>query len=181
LAGLSLIRKADVASRFDQPARHRALIPTVGVPLIRSLIAPPAVDAAASWWGVMRWLSKLFASRKRSDEPPEGSVLPFHGQVEACMEALNPGLMRLRHRYPDPAIAAALAMHTVAAFSACVRDASMTPEEAKRMLLLAGRESESFEALLGAMPDRTLAARDSHGWVSVLTRKNEVEVALWAL
>jgi hypothetical protein len=96
----------------------------------------------------MRWLTELlFPNRKRSDDPPEGSVLHFHhNQVEACMETLNPHLARLRLQYPDTAVAAALAMHTVIGLTICVSDDKMTRDEARHMVLkIAALEFEELD------------------------------------
>lgn len=69
--------------------------------------------------------------RRDASTAPKGTVEYFHSEVSACMDALNPKFKRLRRRYSDPAIAAALAMHTVAALSVCIRDGYMTPDEAR--------------------------------------------------
>jgi hypothetical protein len=73
--------------------------------------------------------------RRAAARPAPGTAEHFHAEVTACMEALDRRLPRLRHRHSDPAVAAALAMHTVAALSVCVRDGRMTREEARQLVL----------------------------------------------
>jgi hypothetical protein len=73
--------------------------------------------------------------RRAAARPAPGTAEHFHAEVTACMEALNRRLPRLRHRYSDPAVAAALSMHTIAALSVCIRDGRMTREEARHLVL----------------------------------------------
>ena len=73
--------------------------------------------------------------RRAAPRPAPGTAEHFHQEVTACMDALNRRLPRLRHRYSDPAVAAALAMHTITALSICVRDGKMTREQARHIVL----------------------------------------------
>jgi hypothetical protein len=73
--------------------------------------------------------------RRAAAQPAPGTAQHFHHEVTACMEALDRRLPRLRNRYSDPVVAAALSMHTVAALSVCIRDGRMTREEARNLVL----------------------------------------------
>jgi hypothetical protein len=84
------------------------------------------VRSLVTWWP--------FGPRRAAQTAPEGTAQHFHEDVVACMEALNPRLRRLRSRYTDPALASALAMHTVGALSACIREGSMTREQARHIV-----------------------------------------------
>lgn len=72
--------------------------------------------------------------RRAVTQPVPGSVEHFHAEVQACSDALNRRLPGITDRYSESAVAVALAMQTVAAFSVCVRDGRMTREQARQLV-----------------------------------------------